>query len=129
MSATSGTRRRRPPAGRARPRSCRGPTRASRTALHGRGRVQSTISVGVDDLAGVLGEASLEPDVDRAAQVAAGEFLRVAAVEHHRAVVAARRDLRRGSAARPLVVEQRVGLPVELGVEDEVARRRAAGPR
>ena len=41
--------------------------------------------VAADDLRGVLGEATVEADVDRAAQVPAGELLGGAHVEHGRA--------------------------------------------
>ena len=43
--------------------------------------------VAARDLRGVLGEAAVEPHVDRAAQVPAGELLGGADVEHDRAAV------------------------------------------
>ena len=64
---------------------------------------------GAEDVAGVLGEATVEPDVDRPSEVPRGERLRRSAVDHDRAV--------------GLVPERCLEVDVEHGVH---GRRRAA---
>ena len=46
--------------------------------------------VGGEDVTGIFGEAALQADVDRTAEMTGREIVRLAAVEQHRAVVAER---------------------------------------
>ena len=92
--------------------------------LGGRGRVadQHDLAVGRQDAAGVLGEATLEPDVDGPDEVTGGVVGRLAGVEQRRARLLPPEHLLDVEAGRGAVVEQRVRLPVALGVELEVVR-------
>ena len=95
--------------------------------LGGGGRVsdQHDLAVGRQDAAGVLGEATLESDVDGSDEVTGGVVGRLAGVEQCRARLAGAGAPRRSRGGPGHVVEQRVRLPVAQGVELEVV---AAGP-
>jgi hypothetical protein len=79
---------------------------------------------GPDDVAGVLGEAAVQPDVDRAPHVARREDLRGAPVDHDRAVSEAALEILDTEADGRLgVVQQVTQPPVAVGRVGEVQRR------
>ena len=80
-------------------------------------------------VAGPLGEATLQPDVDGAAEVTGGEVGRLAAVEQHGPGGLATEHVVERHRWRRVVVEQRAQLAVALGVELEVVRSRTAALR
>ena len=74
------------------------------------------------DVASPLGEATLETDVQRPAQVSGGEVGGLAAVEQDGAGGLAHEYLLERQHGRRVVVEQRAQLAVALGIELEVLR-------
>ena len=91
--------------------------------LGGRGRVpdQHDLPVRTDDVADVLGEASVEADVQRTPQVTVREVGRSARVEQRRTLVRAFHHVGQAQSARRLVLgQQLVRFTVALRVEREV---------
>ena len=103
-------------------RTLASPSRPGSVAEHDR-------LVGPGDVAAVLGEAALHPDVDRAPQVPGGELVGRAPVDQDRAVGQPALDLLDAEDRRLLVVVEEFVLgSVGAGGEPEVRRRhRLAG--
>ncbi len=83
----------------------------------------------IDDIAGELGEAALEPDVHGSPKMGECEVVRLASVEHRGTAVLQIEHLREAQRDRRLVVvEEAAVFPVEMGVVEEVGgRTRLAG--
>ena len=96
-----------------------------RLALHALVGHQDDGRTGLDHPAGVLGVAAAETDVDGADEVAHGELVGVARVEHHGSAPLPAQDLgEREHGWRAGLVEDLVHLAVAAGVEREVGGRR-----
>ena len=79
----------------------------------------------VGDHAAGFGEAAVESDVDRAAQVSGGEVVDAAGIHHAHAIVERLADLRRAQCGNLAgLVEQRVDPLVHRRVDGEVRRGR-----
>src|SRR5438034_273420 len=82
---------------------------------------QDDIAIGRKHVPGPFGEATLESDVDRFAEVAGREVRRLAGIEEGSAAILAGEYLIEAEQARRLLIEQCVRLAVGPSVEGEVA--------